>query len=162
MSFLLKPVRRQGSRRASVSQSFMSQRRKEFIERQCDRWEVIYLNRMLVRFTSMQANVALPWVLSGLHFYNERKRRGRRSLFFLTKLHVWTPVPTWVGQGSLFVPPHMVKPRLSQRFGNIFLGFSILVTFILRTHLPINDFVCVCVCADPVLEVINLIALDRL
>ena len=89
-----------------------------------------------------------------------RKRRGRRSWFFLSRLHVWTPVPTPVGQGSLFVPPHMVKPGLSQRFGNIFLGFSTLVTFILRTHLPINDFVCVC--ADSVLEVINLIALDRL
>ena len=35
-----------------------------------------------------------------------------------------------------------------------------MVAFILRSHLPINDFVCVC--ADPVLEVIILIALGRL
>ena len=69
----------------------MSQCRKEFSERPSDRWEVISYNRTLVRFTGRQASVVMPWVLSGLHFLNQKKQEGRGEDLCLSWVDVTSP-----------------------------------------------------------------------
>jgi len=97
---------------------------------------------MLLRFTNGQASVALPWVLSGLHFYNQRERGfgGKRpSLSFLSRHHI----PPSGRAGKFTFPPYMVGPGLSSYFGQSPQVSVQWESFILKSHLPINDrFLC--------------------
>ena len=97
---------------------------------------------MLLRFTNGQASVALPWVLSGLHFYNQRERGvgGKRpSLSFLSRYHI--PPPGRAGKFTF--PPYMVGPGLSSYFEQSSQVSVQWESFILKSHLPINDrFLC--------------------
>lgn len=64
-------------------QSFISQRRKEFSKRQSDRLKSDLLAKHLCGVHKDASKLCAPGVLSGLSFYNQRKRGEEEKIFFV-------------------------------------------------------------------------------
>ena len=60
------------------------------------------------------SSIVLPWVLSGLHFLNQKKQEGRGEDLCLSWVDVMFPssIPP-LGRAGKFSCPYMVRPKLS-------------------------------------------------